>query len=657
MRKYSKKLAMSTVVAVCVTAAQAELVYTLDHGNWNSRDVNWIGVDESRPNDWDVSSNWQDGKVSRDGQWGNVFFQLSTPTTINLGMPILVDNAAKASGAFALVINKGSAQLTVEQSAESGSVDTLTFYAPGQNNEARTSFVNLSDHHAVFNIKVKQTGYRDFNSGIHPGAEFNRSFVYDALNPVFVFFAGDSAAASDYANTTIFRSSMTSTKPVTIEAKHIVKLEGAAAVMTVGGNDVTVAGRLEADGGSVSCKSLSTTGGGEIRLHTATVTVTEGLAGAIRVAGLVTINHGAAAIDISGMTFAEGALLELTGTGTVTKDPLKTYPEIGEFVKMNVKGDNSSVNRMNNKAIWGDGEADISAEVDYLVDARSGTTTLRAQGSGESITFAGKSLTVVGGPGNIAKFYGYHGMTVSDIRFLSYSCLHHADWGGAVEFSTPAKVTIEGSECPNSDGAVVFTSEGNRTVELNGVLSGNGALRLRPVNDSQTNPIYFNLYGDNSNFKGCISADTWPVYIRVNSQNGLGGDPSTVLEKGLVIANGSTVEFTSAIYTWMFNRGLYIDGDGTVKNSAEVVWFGPLSFSDGGTLTKEGDGELVVLGPCSAGRVLLKGLGRAIKFKTAYADIVEVESGLPGYRVVVATEEDYRAYRLEKIRGLSILVY
>ena len=575
-------------------------------------------------------------------------------------MPILVDNASKASGAFALVINKGSAQLTVDQSAESGSVDTLTFYAPGQNNEARTSFVNLSDHHAVFNIKVRQTGYRNFNSGIHPGAEFNRSFVYDAANPVFVFFAGDSEAASDYANTTVFRSTVTVGKPVSLEANHIVKLEGAAAVMTVNGNDVSVGGRLEVDGGSVSCKSLSTTGDGEIRLRAATVTVTDGLAGAIQVAGLVTINHGESAIDISGMTFAEGAVLELIGTGAVTKDSLKTYPEIGGFIKMNVAGDNSY--KMNNKAIWGDGEADISAEVDYLVDARSGARTLRAQSSGESVAFAGKSLTVVGGPGKIAKFYGYHGMTVSDIRFLSYAYLHHADWGGAVEFASPAKVTIEGSVDPKSDGAVVFTSEGNRTVELNGALSGNGALRLRPVNDSQTNPIYFNLYGDNSNFKGSISADTWPVYIRVNSQNGLGGEPSTRMEKGLVLANGSTIEFTSGILTWQYNRGLYIDGSGTVKNSAEVVWFGPVTFSDGATLTKEGNGQLVFFGSCSAGTVRLNDIGSKVKFKTDYAGSVAVESGLPGYQVVlVSTTNEYGAsfntYGLQKKKGVTIVIY
>ena len=48
--------------------------------------------------------------------------------------------------------------------------------------------------------------------------------------------------------------------------------------------------------------------------------------------------------------------------------------------------------------------------------------------------------------------------------------------------------------------------------------------------------------------------------------------------------------------------------------------------------------------------------------KTVYADSVKVESGLPGYRVVIKSEAfeygaNFRVYGLEKIRGLSILVY
>ncbi len=214
---------------------------------------------------------------------------------------------------------------------------------------------------------------------------------------------------------------------------------------------------------------------------------------------------------------------------------------------------------------------------------------------------------------------------------------------GAVEISTssssPAKFMVDG------------------TCNLNANLSGNGkVLFSQREGDNAKNPAVFKLGGNNGAFFGTIEIGS-NTSVGISDANQLGGNPSSRLARGLVLTTGSTVEFTAAFNVNQDNRGLYVDGDGTVTNSALVVWFGPLSFSDGATLTKEGDGELVILGSCSAGRVLLKGLGRAIKFKTAYADIVKVESGLPGYRVVVTAEEDYNAYQLEKVRGLSILVY
>jgi hypothetical protein len=219
---------------------------------------------------------------------------------------------------------------------------------------------------------------------------------------------------------------------------------------------------------------------------------------------------------------------------------------------------------------------------------------------------------------------------------------------GAVEISTssssPAKFMVDG------------------TCNFNANLSGNGkVLFSQREGTNAKNPAVFKQGGNNGAFFGTIEIGS-NTSVGISDANQLGGNPSSRLARGLVLTTGSTVEFTAGALVNQDKRGLYVDGGGIIKNSDEVVWFGPVAFSEGATLTKNGDGQLVFFGDCSAGTVRLGGIGSRVKFKTAYADSVKVESGLPGYRVVIKSEAfeygaNFRVYGLEKIRGLSILVY
>ena len=214
-------------------------------------------------------------------------------------------------------------------------------------------------------------------------------------------------------------------------------------------------------------------------------------------------------------------------------------------------------------------------------------------------------------------------------------------------------VTVASSE----SAPVKFLSGDGRHDKIFAKISGNGKIIFEHYGSSGK----VTLSGDNSGYKGTVEIDADTTVCVAEAKN-LGGNPSSRLARGLVLADGSTVEFTAGTLVDQGNRGLYVDGAGTVKNSAEVVWFGPVAFSEGATLMKNGDGQLVFFGDCSAGTVRLGDIGSRVKFKTAYADSVKVESGLPGYRVVIKSEAfeygaNFRVYGLEKIRGLSLFVY
>jgi len=401
------------------------------------------------------------------------------------------------------------------------------------------------------------------------------------------------------------------------------------------GLTVSNGGRVSSNSALYFAMPVTSSDGSTLRFYNSNLTLASSFSGSVSVD----------CTGASSLSFGNG--FEWTSTGTLTL-PNGTVVSKGEgytkmvaqISEMGWSSDGSTI--YTTGAHWSGGTGVSNDGTLHFLDYG---LQCRTPGDNPLSFPATEKLTIVNGTFTL-KSANY---TIGNLALCSgakFDCANN-NWtcsvAGAVEISTssssPAKFMVDG------------------TCNLNAGLSGEGGVLFsQREGDNAKNPAVFNLGGDNGAFLGTIAIGS-NTSVRISNGNQLGRDPSAQLTRGLVLASGSTVEFTSGIYTWQNNRGLYIDGAGTVKNSAEVVWFGPLSFSDGATLTKEGNGELVVLGSCSAGKVLLKGLGRAIKFKTAYADIVEVESGLPGYRVVVTAEDDYNAYKLEKVRGLSILVY
>lgn len=295
MNRVVKANFLAIAAAAAATNAIAAISYTLDEGQAHS---SWAGLDSDKPCNWDVPSNWSDNTVPVVDTWRNVHFNLSSATTIDYGSKYSADNAS-----FSIIVDAQSAPLTITQSNV-----PLRWYATGRDGVARTSFVNLSSNHAVFNISVIMYGYRNYNSGIHPGAEFNRSFEFTAVNPLFVFFAGDGEAQSDDVNTTIFRSDFTSTKPVSIEANHIVKLDGSSASMTASGNSIDVAGTLQVIGGSVTCDSLSVAEGGTLGGSGTINGAVSGTSGAVLDFTAKTALTFAGSADLTGFTIAASDL-------------------------------------------------------------------------------------------------------------------------------------------------------------------------------------------------------------------------------------------------------------------------------------------------------------------------------------------------------------
>ena len=297
MKANVKVVLLAAVFAALATTAEAVFSYTLDNGQAHST---WVGGDAEKPNNWDAPANWSDNTVPVQDTWRNVHFNLSSATTVDYGSKYA---ANKDNGSFSIVVDETSAPLTITQSDV-----PLLWYATGRDGVARTSFVNLSPNHAVFDIAVTMYGYRNYNSGIHPGAEFNRSFSFVAGNPLFVFFAGDSEAASDDVNTTIFRAALTSGKPISIEQDHIVKLDGASASMTASGNSITVAGKLQVLGGAVTCANLSVASGGSLGGSGTINAAVSATSGAILDFSAKTALTFAGTADLTGFTIAASDL-------------------------------------------------------------------------------------------------------------------------------------------------------------------------------------------------------------------------------------------------------------------------------------------------------------------------------------------------------------
>ena len=406
------------------------------------------------------------------------------------------------------------------------------------------------------------------------------------------------------------------------------------------GLTVSNGGRVSSNSALYFAMPVTSSDGSTLRFYNSNLTLASSFSGSVSVD----------CTGVSSLAFANG--FEWTSTGTLTL-PNGTVVSKGEgytkmvaqISEMGWSSDGSTI--YTTGAHWSGGTG-VSNDgtlhfLDYGLQCRTpGDKTLSFP--------ATEKLTIVNGTFTL-KSANY---TIGNLALCSgakFDCAND-NWtcsvAGALEISTssssPAKFMVDG------------------TCNLNANLSGNGkVLFSQREGTNAKNPAVFKQGGNNGAFFGTIEIGS-NTSVGISDANQLGGNPSAQLARGLVLTTGSTVEFTAGILVNQDKRGLYVDGDGTVANSAEVVWFGPLAFSEGATLTKTGEGQLVFFSSCSAGTIRLGDIGSRVKFKTAYADSVKVESGLPGYRVVIKSEAfeygaNFRVYGLEKIRGLSILVY
>lgn len=329
----------SLALALCgfSLSSMAEINYSLK----DSSVVNWKGASGGY---WNNSSNWDgnNGYIPCAEEWKNLYFDVLSPTTVNIGDK--VDGATHNSqnpGAFALIIKNNSGQVIFEYGTQSDSTraEKIQLYGTGS---GTSSFVNLSDAHTIFNVIVGMHSYRDGASGINPGAEFNEEFNVGnwGASASFKFFSGDAKNGSDNINTTIFRKEFVYKKngaAVVIDSNHIVKCEGANSFFQATGANLTVAGKLEVDGGTVNVASLATADNGTIILKGATVNADTLPAGTTIGTGLTTLNYGDADITLGTITFADGGKLKLNGTGNVTLAdgsvvPGKVVLPLGDFV-------------------------------------------------------------------------------------------------------------------------------------------------------------------------------------------------------------------------------------------------------------------------------------------------------------------------------------
>ncbi len=569
----------------------------------------WLGADATDPNRWDRTANWSNdvplwnfNTSAHVWRWAN--FSLDKAAVIELGDKMAGKNDSASSlapAAFGMVVQAGSKQVKLV-ATKGGYSERFNLWGGGS---GRTSFVNYSAYPVVFDVPAGVTGSRDGASGVLPGAVYNKDFFFDTQNDgtVMTFFAGD-ALVGEARNTTSFKGALKAdnwgkARDVSIEQDHVVVFDGSSSSLTA--KNVTVGGVLRVLGGTVTVTNLVTTGAGRIVLDSAMVAVTGGLSGNIHVDGIVKIDHGEAGIDISNMTFADGAKIELVGTGTVVKDESKAYPFMDEYIKFNKSGDNSFW--MNAKENWGDGVSEISADKEYFVDARTAGTTVRAKDStdAESV-FPGKSISLLGAGYNDARLMlKGDKLTVRDL----YMCARSVVWLGQQSATVNADIHVMGPKSLDDSGAVRLQSEWGRTLTLNGSLYGDGAIRL--VADNEKEPVgAFALAADNPDFTGPVQVYGSNTTARFSTALAFGSNPAEPVLKGLEIVK-ATVEFTASsdLDINQPNRGLYVTESAAIAANIDITWRGPVAFSsDDAVLVKSGTGDLSFAGKASSAGVV-----------------------------------------------------
>ena len=317
MKANVHSMMLAAAFAALATTADAE--YAVSFPGAGGGDSTWTGADTDNPNVWSATANWNNSKPpawylhGSNYDWYRAKFNLSSATTINMGA--YVRNTADATlnyGAWGILVESGSAQLTINVGSESDTQLTL-FSTSGGAGQSGTSFANYSQYPVVFNLPVRVYGWRAGENGVLPYAVYNANFTYEGDNGSMTFFAGDTGR-TDTENTSTFKANVVSSKPISIEQNHIVKLDGSGASMTASGNDIAVAGSLQVLGGTVTCANLSVAAGGTL-------------------GGSGTINAAVSATSGAILDFSAKTALTFAGTTDLTGftvsasdlDPAETY--------------------------------------------------------------------------------------------------------------------------------------------------------------------------------------------------------------------------------------------------------------------------------------------------------------------------------------------
>ena len=310
---------MMLAAAFAALATTADAEYAVSFPGAGGGDSTWTGGDIDNPATWSVTANWGNSKPpawylhGNNYNWYRAKFNLSSATTINMGAYVRTDADAPLNyGAWGILVESGSAQLTIEPGSESDKQMTL-FSTSGGAGQSGTSFANYSQYPVVFNLPVRVFGWRAGENGVLPYAVYNANFAYEGDNGSMTFFAGDTGR-TDAENTSTFKASVASSKPISIEQNHIVKIDGASASMTASGNDIAVAGSLQVLGGSVTCANLSVAAGGTLGGSGTINAAVSATSGAILDFGAKTALTFAGTTDLTGFTISASNL-----------DPAETY--------------------------------------------------------------------------------------------------------------------------------------------------------------------------------------------------------------------------------------------------------------------------------------------------------------------------------------------
>ena len=183
---------------------------------------------------------------------------------------------------------------------------------------------------------------------------------------------------------------------------------------------------------------------------------------------------------------ALAAMLALAATAAT--EPIK-------FIGKASKYTDTSSSDITNPAKWGDGESELSAEVDYVIDNG------QYCGFGGKGEFPGKSLTlgVIGGnSGNLGV------ETESDFDFgtliLNKGTLDQKVANNPVNIEAAIMVNADHS----SPYAIRFNNGWDNTINLHGSIQGAGALRFTTTKQSARPNMLSRVYSDMTGFTGLI---------------------------------------------------------------------------------------------------------------------------------------------------------